>query len=157
MKCGCLIYFFLNSANLICRGTDISKYFKESLGLRDSDCRLYIIKMYEPLLRKHAFWCAANEDSNQPTYLCNLISQQTLHPWLSKMHTGKVLIRLREYPGWSVTSLKRKQNKEKQEHLRMLLAIILLAYSPSKVLWWMGYANEKVLVQNLLNRHREAE
>ena len=28
--------FFLNSANLICRGTDISKYFRESLGIRDN-------------------------------------------------------------------------------------------------------------------------
>ena len=28
VKCGCSIYFFFNSANLICRGTDISKYFR---------------------------------------------------------------------------------------------------------------------------------
>ena len=37
---GCSNYFFLNSANLICRGTDISKYFRGSLGIRDneSDC-----------------------------------------------------------------------------------------------------------------------
>ena len=33
LKCGCSKYFFLNSANLICRGTDISKYFRESLRL----------------------------------------------------------------------------------------------------------------------------
>ena len=39
-KCGCLIYFFLNSTNLICRGTDISKYFREPLGLRDNESRL---------------------------------------------------------------------------------------------------------------------
>ena len=31
VKCGCSIYYFLNSANLICRCTDISKYFRESL------------------------------------------------------------------------------------------------------------------------------
>ena len=36
-----LIYFFLNTANLICRGTDISKYFRESLRLRDNESRLY--------------------------------------------------------------------------------------------------------------------
>ena len=29
--------FFLNSANLICRNMDISKYFRESLGLRDNE------------------------------------------------------------------------------------------------------------------------
>ena len=33
--------FFLNSANLVYRGTDISKYFKESLGLRDNEIRIY--------------------------------------------------------------------------------------------------------------------
>ena len=33
---------FLNSANLICRGMDISKCFRESLGLRDNGSRLYI-------------------------------------------------------------------------------------------------------------------
>ena len=32
VKCGRSIYFRLNSANLICRGTDISKYFRESVG-----------------------------------------------------------------------------------------------------------------------------
>ena len=33
--------FFLNSANLICRGTDISKYFRESVGIRDNEGRMY--------------------------------------------------------------------------------------------------------------------
>ena len=31
----------INSANLICRTTDISKYFRESLGVRDNESRLY--------------------------------------------------------------------------------------------------------------------
>ena len=31
------IIFFLKSANLICRDTDISKYFRESFGLRDNE------------------------------------------------------------------------------------------------------------------------
>ena len=35
--------FFLNSANLICRDTDISKYFREPFGLRDNESRLYLI------------------------------------------------------------------------------------------------------------------
>ena len=34
--------FFLNSATLICRSTYIFKYFRESLGIRDNDSRLYI-------------------------------------------------------------------------------------------------------------------
>ena len=33
---------FLNSANLICRDTDISKYFRESRGLRNNESQLYI-------------------------------------------------------------------------------------------------------------------
>ena len=35
--------FFLNSANLICRSTDILKYFRESVGIRDNESRLYDI------------------------------------------------------------------------------------------------------------------
>ena len=41
VKCGYSIYFVLNSVNLICRSTDISKYFRHSLGLRDNKSRLY--------------------------------------------------------------------------------------------------------------------
>ena len=38
---GCSIYFFLNSAKMICRGMDNTKYFRMSLGLRDNESRLY--------------------------------------------------------------------------------------------------------------------
>ena len=37
------IIFFLNSANLICQGTDISKYFRVP-GIRDNESRLYLKK-----------------------------------------------------------------------------------------------------------------
>ena len=39
---GCSFGIFLNSANLICRSTDISKCFRGSLRLRDNESRLYI-------------------------------------------------------------------------------------------------------------------
>ena len=42
VKSDCLIYFILSSANLMCRGTDISNYFRESLGLQDNESRLYM-------------------------------------------------------------------------------------------------------------------
>ena len=35
---------FLTSATLISLGTDISKCFRESIGIRDNESRLYIIK-----------------------------------------------------------------------------------------------------------------
>ena len=35
---------FLTLSTLICRGTDISKCFKESLGIRDNESRLYKLK-----------------------------------------------------------------------------------------------------------------
>ena len=34
-----VVYFFLNSANLICRGMDISRCFRESFGIRDNESR----------------------------------------------------------------------------------------------------------------------
>ena len=40
-KCGCSNYFFLNYENLIYRGTDIWKCFRESLGIRDNGSWMY--------------------------------------------------------------------------------------------------------------------
>ena len=53
-KCGCSIYFFLNSANLICRGMYISRYFRGCLGLRDNGSRLYTVTS-KPELCKYFF------------------------------------------------------------------------------------------------------
>ena len=43
--------FFLNSENLIGRGTDISKHLRESLEIRDNESRLYfgILYSYETI------------------------------------------------------------------------------------------------------------
>ena len=61
MKCFCLIHLFLNSANLICRGKDISKYFRESLRLRDNESRLHL-----------QFWAASDMKSdNYQLYMCH--------------------------------------------------------------------------------------
>ena len=43
MKFGCSNCFFLNTTNLICRITDISKCFRGSLRFRDNESRLYIV------------------------------------------------------------------------------------------------------------------
>ena len=49
---------FLNSANLICRGMDISKCFRESLGIRDNESRLYSSSVFYVLsLLVLLFWC----------------------------------------------------------------------------------------------------
>ena len=40
-KCGCSTHCFRNSSNLIYRGADISKYFKESLEFLDKENRLH--------------------------------------------------------------------------------------------------------------------
>ena len=40
------IIYFLTSANLICRDNDISKYFRQSLRIRDNESRLYIWTLY---------------------------------------------------------------------------------------------------------------
>ena len=48
--------------------------------------------------------CTPNEDFNQPAHSHSLIGvfslhEETLHPWLSKMHPVKILIRRRECAG----------------------------------------------------------
>ena len=42
---------FLTLSTLICRGTDISKYFSESLGIRDNESRLYSVVILKPMKR----------------------------------------------------------------------------------------------------------
>ena len=49
IKCGWSIYFFLSSANLKCRGTDISKYFR--VGLRDNESLLYLMRCRNVMMR----------------------------------------------------------------------------------------------------------
>ena len=53
------LFVFLKSANLICRDTDISKYFRESLRLRDNESRLYFLPSFknEKLDLKNGVWC----------------------------------------------------------------------------------------------------
>ena len=53
VKCSCSSNFFLSSANLICRGTDISKYLIESLGIRVNESRLYY--QMSSNIRNHTF------------------------------------------------------------------------------------------------------
>ena len=41
---------FLTLSTLICRSTDISKSFSESLGIRDNGSRLYIVRRITSML-----------------------------------------------------------------------------------------------------------
>ena len=58
VKCGCMICIFLNSENLICRSTDISKCFRGSLQLRDNESRLYMNDndLNKPCHEKRNLW-----------------------------------------------------------------------------------------------------
>ena len=49
---------FLNSANLICRSTDISKYVRESFGIRDNESRLYMLvsSNENTMARQNYYW-----------------------------------------------------------------------------------------------------
>ena len=77
VKCGCLNYFFLNPENLICRGTDISKCFRESLGIRDNESRLYssLTNTLKVLLSlgKLGFWKAVAFQKLWQTVLINCL------------------------------------------------------------------------------------
>ena len=58
---------FLTLSTLICRGTDISKYFSESLGIRDNESRLYIL---------YQFWFSL---SDTLTVICVKVSEIYKH------------------------------------------------------------------------------
>ena len=46
VKCCCSIYCFTHSLNSDMSGTDISKCFSESLGIRDNESRLYFKMLF---------------------------------------------------------------------------------------------------------------
>ena len=50
---------FLTLSTLICRGTDISKCFSESLGIRDNDSRLYYWRFHILSSEKISISCSA--------------------------------------------------------------------------------------------------
>ena len=61
-------------------------------------------------IRKHTIWCVPKKDLNQPVHPRSLIShhcqhEEILHPWLSRMHSVKILIRLHKCAGWSQSLL----------------------------------------------------
>ena len=67
MKLGCAICILLNSENLICQSTDISKCFSGSLQLRDNESRLYIVKLYTGPDFKSGAW--SNEKGQKNGHL----------------------------------------------------------------------------------------
>ena len=62
---------FLNSANLICPGMAISKYSRESLGLRVNESQLYM------------FWVNTDILDHLREDLCNSIMPNTVNMYLS--------------------------------------------------------------------------
>ena len=66
VKCYYSIYFFLNFVNLICRGTDISKYVRESLGLWDNESRLYDLPYFDERYWKHCILFTLSNRTDRP-------------------------------------------------------------------------------------------
>ena len=63
---------------------------------------LFTSRIQEPQRAKtYPLTCAHNEDSSQPAHPHSLSHphEENLHPWLSKMRLGKILIRLLEFVG----------------------------------------------------------
>ena len=58
---------FLTSATLICRGTNISKCFRESLGIRDNVSRLYVTKKKKKKKKKKKIQVVSEEPELQTT------------------------------------------------------------------------------------------
>ena len=73
------IIFFLNSANLICRGTDISKYFRESLGIRDNESRLYLVTVFTVNIRTPERLTYLYKHLNK-SYFTTFIMSATIEP-----------------------------------------------------------------------------
>ena len=104
-----LFGFFFNSANLICRGTDISKYFRESLGLRDNESRLFIpFREYDEVDTV----LSTSFDGNSYNHDVCIIKKST-----SVLEGGaKTLQKLQK----SISQKKRNENKCKEDYVTCL-------------------------------------
>ena len=81
---GCSIGIFLNSANLICRSTDISKCFKGSLRLPDNESRLYHqnrIKLYSDCLESDQTPRSVTSDLGLYCFFSVFIFLDAGHQW----------------------------------------------------------------------------
>ena len=135
VKWCCLIYLSLNSANPICRDTDISKVFQRLSWLRDNESRLYCFthlllweatSLYQLSIWTKIIKVQTSEHQRHKTYLSDICAQrrfrsacafaqsdQNLHwahfgqPRMQSffMRTMKTLIRLRGCAGWSESSM----------------------------------------------------
>ena len=85
---------FLTSATLTCRGTDISKCFREFLGIRDNESRLYLIK-------GTAFFGqdskGSERASTQAGQVLRCLPMDALDHWLPIYCSAKILIRVCGY------------------------------------------------------------
>ena len=79
VKCGCSNYSFLNSENLICRVTDISKCFRGPLGTRDNESRLY---MYTSYISRREKMTLERFHDQFPQKLFNRAGVRTCKPWI---------------------------------------------------------------------------
>ena len=72
---------FLKSAHLICRDTDISKYFRKSLGLRDNESRLYlVICVCFGKVRLKVKWFLFLQKKNNPVFNSHSIGFDQMPP-----------------------------------------------------------------------------
>ena len=90
------IIFFLNSANLICRGTDISEYFRESFGIRDNESRLYmlfwIVYFAMTILVKYEMYLCMTPRDNRETNIWKMAVAFYLLLQISTIFHGKYII-----------------------------------------------------------------
>ena len=80
VKGGRSIYVLLNSANLTCQGTDIAKYFRDSLRIRDNESRLYWYEIRDVLVPiLHALWGIGTNSSRCEIYEVWIYGSTELH------------------------------------------------------------------------------
>ena len=80
----CVVQFivFLTLSTLICRGTDISKYFSEPLGIRDNESRLYLSLSANRIIGYYRMyqWSANNAQIQiNPMHAQRLVRKFALH------------------------------------------------------------------------------
>ena len=110
---------FSSLLQLICRGTDISKCFRESLGIRDNESRLYLHKFNTSY---NDFWLLLrnDRDTQKAESLYMLIILVTTGPELDELKKSKRKVQgVPQSKPQPFHDTKRKRETDKLKHAQI--------------------------------------
>ena len=129
MTFGCSFGIFLNSADLVCRSTDISMCFRGSLRLRDNESRLINLRADGRTERKTKYPSTFFDSRGN----INVDWKQRTHTKETALITNKVIDSMNVILFWGLKYYNEKLNSTKQQTTKFSSANFQKLLSPSYI------------------------